>query len=1003
MIENTNTKQFYPGPILNNTLEITDFLFNDAEQIKIKHSKLNEEGILIDVDLNYPIDYEVTKVLPSDINAAEAALTASTGQIMLKNVNVLAGEKLTVYRVSLIIQDKDYPRTGAFPAATHEGALDYLTMQNQEQKDEIDRALKVPISTQNFEGSLPLPIPSRALKINNDGTGFEMSEFDPDLALVITEEFKNQSQQAAAEALTLQNVATQQATIATQQAGIATEKTAEVVESGTIAVQNIDTAFNAVSEWFRKLNAIPYIPVGTILPTTGAIDESLGYQRYANGQLIANVSSQAPDLVKFLEFQEAHAPNLLCSETEWQTSLTLSTLGQVGKYVWNKEEDSVRIPRIVNIQGMMDMNNVGNMIEAGLPNITGSWDTHDRGYNAGGYTSGALRNGSFYVDTIKYMSQSSAIGTYNGFYFDASRSSTVYGNSDTVQEESILYPYVLQIATGVQYKTPVQNELERIVPYSFGNYKYSNVLLNNPAWMRSVGQWNSAKTHGDYYNWLAEEKRNPKDIPARANVTKVGNVIDEGGVLSGFSSSNYALSTKIPTNVASYEICTKFTITSAATVNQQGIFASSENNRCTPQITYNLSDGVSTVCALHPIDRDTWTDNLFFPVEVNKTYYVKIIWDGSLFSMYYKEDESDTWILAGQIEVTTIYWTQVMGIGINGFANYYPFSGSIDLNGTYINIDGQRWWSGMKSPVRLHTEDYGPEDWVINQSEQTFRLPLVADRVLVDKVEGTKSYDLYSDGYLEQLVHVADSGSTYDFTVHLPKAYKDLSFAASGLGTYTNDVNHQGQIAIKEKTCDTLLLSSAGLRNDDATVSSMGTNVNITIHTAGYTEIPTEEQRTMNKYLYFYVGGVAKNEHLVDVGRIEETLVDKANKSDVDGQWVHRSINLCSNLNVSSTSTTYDVSNYLPNDGYIYEVIGNLFLTTGTASGNTVKIKMGTDIMNSHWVAGIQTRSGSAVINVAQIVMIVGNGRKIGIQSDSTDVGKYSLQLTTYRRIGTNL
>lgn len=222
MIENTNTKQFYPGPILNNTLEITDFLFNDAEQIKIKHSKLNDEGILIDVDLNYPTDYEVTKVLPSDINAAEAALTASTGQILLKNVNVLADEKLTVYRVSQIIQDKDYPRTGAFPAATHEGALDYLTMQNQEQKDEIDRALKVPVSTEGFNGSLPVPIPSRALKINNDGTGFEMSEFDPDLALVTTEEFKNQAQQAAIDALSSQTAAANSETIATQQSQNAT-------------------------------------------------------------------------------------------------------------------------------------------------------------------------------------------------------------------------------------------------------------------------------------------------------------------------------------------------------------------------------------------------------------------------------------------------------------------------------------------------------------------------------------------------------------------------------------------------------------------------------------------------------------------------------------------------------------------------------------------------------------------------------------------------------------
>ena len=46
MIENTNTKQFYPGPILNDTLEINEFLFNTAEQVKSKHSKLDENGVL---------------------------------------------------------------------------------------------------------------------------------------------------------------------------------------------------------------------------------------------------------------------------------------------------------------------------------------------------------------------------------------------------------------------------------------------------------------------------------------------------------------------------------------------------------------------------------------------------------------------------------------------------------------------------------------------------------------------------------------------------------------------------------------------------------------------------------------------------------------------------------------------------------------------------------------------------------------------------------------------
>lgn len=227
MIENTNTKQFYPGPILNDTLEISEFLFNTAEQIKIKHSKLDEDGVLRDIDLVYGQDYEVLKdealtcddgsEPPSHAHIMEMSLTASTGQITLKeHIHVIAGERLTAYRESAIIQDKNYPRTGAFPAATHEGALDYLTMQNQEQQDELDRALKAPISTQNFAGSMPLPIPGRALKINQDGSGFEMSEFDPDIALTTTENFRNESQQFATEASQSASAAKNSETIAGQ-------------------------------------------------------------------------------------------------------------------------------------------------------------------------------------------------------------------------------------------------------------------------------------------------------------------------------------------------------------------------------------------------------------------------------------------------------------------------------------------------------------------------------------------------------------------------------------------------------------------------------------------------------------------------------------------------------------------------------------------------------------------------------------------------------------------
>lgn len=251
MIENTNTKQFYPGPILNNTLEITDFLFNDAEQIKVTYSKFNEEQILVDVDLNYGTDYEVTKVLPSDINVAEAALTASTGQVIIKNINVLDGEKLTVYRLSELIQDKDYPRTGAFPAATHEGALDYLTMQNQEQQEELSRTLKVPISTGEFNAVVPVPLPNRILRIDENATGFEFVPYDLDERLDTFEdtiEKTLETNKSETEEILANNK--------TELEGIIEDNKQEVLSIQSDYQKEMDNKFQTVSDAAEKINEL---------------------------------------------------------------------------------------------------------------------------------------------------------------------------------------------------------------------------------------------------------------------------------------------------------------------------------------------------------------------------------------------------------------------------------------------------------------------------------------------------------------------------------------------------------------------------------------------------------------------------------------------------------------------------------------------------------------------------------------------------------------------------
>lgn len=251
MLENTNIKQFYPGPILNKTLDITDFLFKDPEQIHITYTYKNEDGVLENRELTYGTDYEVTKILPSDVTQAVAALTASTGRITLKaSIDVVLGERLTAYRDSDIVQETQYPRTGPFPAASHEGALDYLTMQNQEQQDQIDRTLKVPITTVNFDGELPIPVAGKALLINDNCTGFELSDYALDEAMESAKADASAAQAAATSAEASKTSAATSAQTALTQANNA-EIWAEGSDSQVEALGGVHSAKGWVDIWAK--------------------------------------------------------------------------------------------------------------------------------------------------------------------------------------------------------------------------------------------------------------------------------------------------------------------------------------------------------------------------------------------------------------------------------------------------------------------------------------------------------------------------------------------------------------------------------------------------------------------------------------------------------------------------------------------------------------------------------------------------------------------------------
>ena len=230
------------------------------------------------------------------------------------------------------------------------------------------------------------------------------------------------------------------------------------------------------------------------------IDETKGLRRYLNGQIVdINTNTQA-FLNRLQQITTLH-PSLLCTENEWQTTKTMSAFGQVGKFVFNYSGDdivSVRIPAIVNVQGLFDLQNLGMTVSAGLPNITG---------DARGSIKGDISgfNGAFtraYTSGTSYSYGGGSYGLNNAFGFDASLSNPIYGNSNTVQPEAIQYPYFIQIATGAETENNIINDIELNNPYSLFDSKYSDHELNNLSWLWSEGQWNPKATYPTAYDKL---------------------------------------------------------------------------------------------------------------------------------------------------------------------------------------------------------------------------------------------------------------------------------------------------------------------------------------------------------------------------------------------------------------------------------------------------------------------------------------------------------------------
>ena len=183
-------------------------------------------------------------------------------------------------------------------------------------------------------------------------------------------------------------------------------------------------------------------------------------------------------------YQAADGHKIVLIDQESNVTAIYNATGVAWYYILDTENQRFKLPRTkYGFTGLRDT--VGNYVEAGLPNITATFTSDNRdGSSFHSSPTGAI------TETVKSQSWSfSGGGAYSSSYtrsLNASRSSSIYGNSDTVQPpatEMYLYFYVgpftqtaLENTAGLNAEL-FNDKVDLVGSWGFPNTQYDNITV----------------------------------------------------------------------------------------------------------------------------------------------------------------------------------------------------------------------------------------------------------------------------------------------------------------------------------------------------------------------------------------------------------------------------------------------------------------------------------------------------------------------------------------------
>ena len=211
------------------------------------------------------------------------------------------------------------------------------------------------------------------------------------------------------------------------------------------------------------------VPIGTIfyhisnVPPTGAF--------LLNGQIIYNCSTLYPEFYSYITNN-----NEIRKITSSAYESELSAIGMCGGFVVDIENGSIRLPNISNgfIEGS-NGSNIGNTIDAGLPNITGDSQIYFQTLNAATNPIN-LQYGAFRITDSRKVGSASGEEIYSArLGFNAYYHNQIYGSSNTVQPKSVCYSICIQVfhtssVISTQQSSQISSEIQNKAGINADNF-----------------------------------------------------------------------------------------------------------------------------------------------------------------------------------------------------------------------------------------------------------------------------------------------------------------------------------------------------------------------------------------------------------------------------------------------------------------------------------------------------------------------------------------------------